>query len=199
MKQNTKIFIGLALPIVVVLIVLGSVLIPKLFFNPVYDFVYGVGGQCDNNVCSISSYYDRQSGWYPYKVVDGKIVKDTHFPTVTTYEYINDKSVPIKKPVEVSKYPELYIYHVATDTFARLSEAEIAQLKVSNGGSAPDGTVVTNNERYNRGIVGEILGGGYSSEGLYLKNGSYTKKIIVKNGGDSYYSRDFNFLGWVTK
>ena len=94
--------------------------------------------------------------------------------------------------------PQLYRYFVSTDAFQKISFDDAQKLDLTDAGSAPDGTVITNGT-YRGGLFNEILGGGGSSYGLYLKNGSFTKKIIVQNGGQSdyYYNSNFKLIGWV--
>lgn len=202
MKQNTKIIIGIALPVVVILVVLGSVLWPKLSFTPKYDFAYAMGGVCEEGYCG-STYYGIKNNWYPYKVVDGKIVKDTDLPTVNEYPKNAPSTpvTPITRPIKITTYPKIYIYRVANGTFTELSEAEIANLTISSTGSAADGTVVTDGDEGGRGLFGEILIGSFGGRGSarYLKNGAYSKKIITRNGDNNYYDGryDFHFLGWV--
>ena len=200
MKQNTKIFIGLALPVVVLLIVVGSVIFPRMFFTPKYDFVYGLGGTCANYNCNFPNTYGVTRDWYPYRIVDGKIIKDTDIPIVSVYDPV--KQVSTNQKLQISQYPDLYIYHVATGSFEKLTDANIAALSISNGGSAPDGTVVEgNSDSHSGGLISEVLvGGSRYSYNLYLKNKSYSQKITVRNGDSGYYSSgDFNFLGWVLK
>ena len=96
-------------------------------------------------------------------------------------------------------YPDIYKYSVKDDTFRQISFDEASGLGLLENGSAPDGTVIVNENGYNGGVFTEIFGGGRSDYGLFLRNGSSVKKIIVQNTGNQnyYYNSNFRLLGWI--
>src|SRR5574343_41801 len=188
MKKNIKLIIGLSLPILLIAIVLISVIAQKMMFKPQFDFVYTVDPYCNYNCLYYSSY-----PWNSYKVVDGKIVKETAIPK-TNPSNPSDKFEPL--------YPKIYKYSVKANTFSEISLEDAQKITLTDGGSAPDGTVVVGDDnRIGGGVLSEILVGGYNSYkySLYLKNGSISKKIFVRNGEqDNYYAiKDFHLIGWV--
>ncbi len=195
MKNNKKLIIGISLPLLVILFVIGAVVFPKLFFNPKYDFVYTIDPMCNDYNCRY--YYNVPNPIYPYNVTDGKISKAEKLSPIT----IPDPNDYQKKVTVEAIYPKLYIYHVDKESFEEISLEQAQKLNLTNGGSDPDGTVVTNANNGSRGIVGEVLGGGsyYNRYDLYLKNGSFSKKITIENGGrqDYYYNSNFRLIGWV--
>lgn len=192
MKKNIKLIIGLSLPILVIVIVLVLVIVQKMMFKPQFDFIYTIDPYCINYNCG---YYNNFS-WNAYKVVDGKIFKETVLPKANPNypNYPNDKFEP--------QYPKIYKYSVKTNTFSEISLEDAQKITLTDGGSAPDGTVVVGDDnRISGGLFSEIFIGGYNSYryAMYIKNGSLSKKIIVRNGNqDNYYgNRDFHLIGWV--
>ncbi len=195
MKNNTKLIIGISLPVLVIIFVIGAVLLPKLFFNPKYDFIYSVDQYCANYDCRFPS-INGYGAWSAYKVESGRISKESKLPVQRIFDS-NSNSYQ-EKPVE-PVYPKLYRYIATTGSFNEISLEDAQRLVLTDSGSAPDGTVVVNESRGGSGFVGEILGGGGRDYGLYMKNGSFSKKIIVQNGvsTDYYYNSNFHLLGWV--
>ncbi len=189
MNEKTKLVIGISLPLIIILIVVALSVVPKFFFNPKYDFVYTVGSSCGEYY-----YYCNNYGapWSSYKIVDGKITKETELPKFPDGPKEN-------KPTLV--YPTIYYFDVTKGTFKEISFEEARKLNLING-TAPDGTIVTSGyDNNNGGVFGMMFGGGgYSTRnGLYLRNGRASEKIVVQNGtqNDYYYNSNFHLVGWV--
>lgn len=194
MNKNIKLILAISLPFLIILFLVGSVLLPKLFFKPNYDFLYTVDPYCLDNDCRYGYYGYKYSNWNPYKVIDGVLTREDVLPTYTQQDMNGIKLTLTIKAV----YPKIYRYSVAKDSFNEISLAEAQKIPLIGAGSDPDGTVVINDQR-SAGIIGEVLGGNSSHGGMYLKNGSFSKKIIVENGGQNnyYYNSNFRLLGWV--
>lgn len=191
MQNKTKLLIGILLPVLVILFVVISVVVPKAFFHPKYDFLYTVDPYCTNYDCRYPGY--GYSAWAPYKIVNGKLIKETSTPT-----YIIPTPPGEQKTGIQVVYPKIYRYSVTADAFSEVSLDDAQNVTLTDSGSAPDGTVIVNESR-GGGLVDDILGGGRNNSELYLKNGSLSKKIIVQNAGqpDYYYSGNFHLIGWV--
>ncbi len=199
MQKNIKLIIGLSLPILVIIFIIGSVVVQKMIFKPQYDFLYTVDSYCVNSDCR---FYYNYNTWNAYKIVDGKIAKETIFPKVDSYYERSYPDQPINK--FEPQYPKIYRYSVKNDSFSEISFDEVQKITLTDSGSAPDGTVVVTDSgnRGGGGLITEVfVGGGYSYRyGLYMKNGSSSKKIIVQNGAqDNYYggNNNFHLIGWV--
>lgn len=198
MQNKTKIIIAVALPVLILLFVVGSVLLPRLFFTPKYDFIYTLESGC-NYYCN---------GWTPYSVKNDA-TNTSLFGTLQKNplpEVVEPGPTGTVNPPAVAKganphYPPLYLYQAATNTFRKISFEEAQTLgKLIGDGSAPDGSVVSGGYR-SRGLFGEIFGGGYSNyQNLYLRNGTWSKEITVRNTAtpDYYYdASNFRLISWV--
>jgi hypothetical protein len=192
-KNNLRLIIGISLPILVVLIVIISVLWSKISFTPKYDFLYTVDSACGTyySDCNYAPYPYGSIKWDPYSISSGKIIKNA-IPKLDA-----PAGTPTIDPNLKFIYPAIYRYSVSNDTFKQISFEEALSLSLLEPGSAPDGTVIVN-EGYNNGVFSDLFGGGRSSSGLYLRNGSSVKNIIVQNTGSNYYyNSNFRLLGWI--
>jgi hypothetical protein len=195
MNNKTRIIVGISLPIIVVIVVVIAAVWPRLFFHPKYDFLYTVDSPCGSYYSDCSYPYRYGDGffrWAPYKIVDGKLAKES-IPNLT-----NVAIEQVAKDNFKFAYPPIYRYSVDTNTFKQLSFDEASQISLLEPGSAPDGTTIINGG-YNENLIGAIFGGRSNGQGLYLKNGSFSKQIIVQNASQPYYSYNasFRILGWV--
>ncbi|MEK7644827.1 MAG: hypothetical protein AAB391_00685 [Patescibacteria group bacterium] len=188
MNNQTKIVIAGALPVLILLFIIGSVLLPRLFFTPKYDFIYTIESGC-NYYCN---------GWVPYSLADA---------SPNTFGVLKKNPLPTP-PVDVKTadphYPKLYLYQAASDTFSEISFERANSLgKLTGDGSAPDGTSVSNNYGGHGGLFGELFGGGYryNYNSLYLKNGTWNKEITIRNSAspNTYYdyANGFRLISWV--
>ncbi len=198
MKNNTKLILGISLPFLVILFVIGFAVFPKLFFDPKYDFVYIIDSYCKNTNYN-NCYGGDYNSWSAYKVVNGKIEKETSTAFGNVYNSV--KGAYDKVAIDVI-YPTLYRYNVTNDSFTEISFKQAQELNLTGSGSSPDGTVISSDRRGGGGLIGEVLigGGDYNRYGLYMKNGSFSKKITIQNGvqQDYYYSlNNFRLIGWV--
>lgn len=193
MKNNTKLIIGVSLPLLVILFVISLIVFPKMFFNPKHDFVYTTDQTFTGSEYNFPRYSDARN-WKPYEITDGKI-NEIKKPEIT----MTDPQNPAKTIFLELNYPKLYVYHVNKNSFEEISLEQAQKLNLTNGGSDPDGTIVTSGGQGNRGLFVDMMGGNSYYYGLYMKNGSFTKKITIQNGGqpDYYYNSNFSLIGWV--
>lgn len=185
MNNQTKIVIAGALPVLILLFIIGSVLLPRLFFTPKYDFIYTVESGC--------TYYCNS--WVPYSF------------SPANFGALMKNPLPVP-PADMKAadpyYPKLYLYQAATDSFSEISLERANSLgRLTGDGSAPDGTTVSNSYGGHGGLFGEIFGGGYryNYNSLYLKNGTWNKEITIRNSAspNAYYdyANGFRLVSWV--
>ena len=186
MQNRTKIIIAVSLPLLILIFVIGSVLLPRLFFAPQYDFLYTTEAGCNQ--------YPYCNEWAPYRVTEVGLEKS---PLPTQKNDSTGMNTDIKW---AAHYPTIYLYHSKTDSFNEISFVEAAKLDFAGNGSAPDGTIISSGYR-SRGLFGEIFGGSsYNNTNLYLKNGAWTKAIEVGNSsGNNYYDAQYGFklISWI--
>ncbi len=197
MQNKTKIIIAVALPVLILLFVVGSVLVPRLFFTPKYDFLYTIESGC-NYYCN---------NWTPYSVRTGDKDSSTFgtleknpLPEMVDPGPTGTVNAPAVPKGANPHYPILYLYQAATDTFRKVDFEEAKTLgRLIGDGSAPDGTVVLGSGYRSRGLFGELFGGGsYNYNGLYLKNGTWSKLITVQNSNNYYdYTNSFKLVSWI--
>ncbi len=200
MQNKTKIIIAVALPVLILLFVVGSVLLPRLFFTPQYDFIYTLESGC--------GYACNGNGWLPYSVTTAGTGTLGSLQKNPLPEIASPGADGMIQPPAVPKganphYPKLYLYQARTNSFSEISFEKANSLgRLTGDGSAPDGTVVSNGYGYGgRGLFGELFGGGYYNyDKLYLKNGAWSKEITIQNSAspDRYYDYNgFRLISWV--
>lgn len=172
LKKNITLVLGLALPVLMIIFVAGSIYLPTLFAKaPQYDFVYESG---DNSY----------SGYQKYTIEsDGTILTNDAMSPI-------DKTVP--QPAGLMG-PKLYLYDVAGNVSRELSPTEIGTIHLNTNMQSPDGFTVINGS--NGG--GFPFGSNYDYNSHYLSGHNISIKLNTSVPADNYYSYSFRFLGWV--
>ncbi len=189
--MNTKslpLYIGLGIPVLMVLIIAGIAFIPGWFApKPQYSFVYLAGGEGGG----YSSYSPQ------YQVRDGKIVM---FPPTAT----PSPNMPV-----INQPPlKLYLYDVIKNEAREITLGEAQLLTIDDRNEAPDGYQYTYSYGGGGGMM-ELMYDGVSrfngEARKYYLSGHNTKfeiKLIVPAATSSYsyygYGNSPRFLGWVT-
>lgn len=167
-KKNISLIIGIAIPIVMILLTAVSIYLPSFFAPaPQFDFLYFVGGN-----------YGRIS---EYGVENGVLVK---------YEvkYSQDYT-----PEAV----RLFIHDVSRNTDQEVSFEEAQKLKLSARVMSPDGyKVVYGGREY--GFFRIFFSGGHNYNNMYLKGHNTSRKLeFEQSGSGRYYYHSRSFLGWI--
>ncbi len=182
MKKNISLIIGLAIPIVLVVVIALVVYIPQMLLKPAQDFLYVVGQ---------NKYYYSYGDFY--SVINGKLEKKfVPFPSPKT---------PEEKILYQEKYPivRLFVYNSKDGTSREVVYEEASSFNLSTLSQSSDGfTFAGNGGYYNNGIF-EIFGSSREPNKFYLKKGNLTKKIELSVGSyDSYYgASQVEFLSWI--
>ncbi len=167
--KNFPLIIGIAVPVVFIIIMMAIVYLPKLSINPEHNFIYTV-----NNA------YNQYRN--SYRVENGSIVIYAN-PISTYSSYKGD-------------YPELYIYDIEKNTSKMISQSEASKLGLEPGPSSPDGYNV-GYSRGSYGLI-DIFGGGQSDSGFYIEKDGARKKLSgLGIGQSSYYYSNIEVIGWI--
>ncbi|MEX1027565.1 MAG: hypothetical protein WD049_06095 [Candidatus Paceibacterota bacterium] len=169
LKENVALVIVLALPVLLILGILVSIYVPRLFApEPQYDFLYGVRSDLPHTLCTIE-----------YAVEGGGLVETLR----------SDRCDEGQDPTASRT---LYRYRVGDFSSERVSVEE-ARLLTLDPHTAPDGYRVTR-EYGHRGIF-EVFGSRSGSEWYLVRDG--VRRSIELASSDRYYSSDVVFYGWI--
>lgn len=171
--KNLPIIIGIALPILFIVIISAVVFVPSLFVKPQHNFIY----------TQENSYnYYNQGYKNTYKIEN---------------EHITLQQMPVReKETYVGDMPTIYLYDVKLNTSHEISLDEAKNLSLDAGPSSPDGYAV-NYKTSHEGIFG-LFGSSSNNNGYYVTKGNGSKKLdALANSGYNYYSGAFKLIGWV--
>lgn len=180
MRKNITLIIAIALPLLMVLFIIGSVYIPRMFVNPQYSFVYSTDGY----------YYNSYEIRVQYSVTDGKLTEKA-LPSRLDY---NGKPILENRP-EV----KFFFYDIVKDSAREISFEEAQKFTLNPESRSPDGYILDTS--YGNDGIFELFGSRSSNNGWYISKGMGSKKLTMMTSyGNNYYSYDqFRFLGWVIK
>ena len=174
MQKNISLWIGLAIPVLMIVFVAAAIYLPRIFAeSPQYDFVYMLNG------------YSQPYGYgYDYAVRNGTL---TRTPIVLPPEALASKP-------EVIPESQFFVYDAQADTTKEISFDDAVKLKLDSSYESPDGFQVQQGNY--SGEFFPFFGGGYN-DGIYLEGGGVSRKINVNVARDPYRYQNFQFLGWV--
>lgn len=176
-RKNLPLYIALAVPVAMILLVAAFIYLPGVGASPKYNFVYMTG----NN-----SYYGY--GLQQYQVNGGRLVKNPPPPLQNSQPY--NYAPPIPDSAQV----RFYVYDVGKNSAEEVSFDQAAALKLDSSNTSPDNYVI---QRGNGG--GDFLFGGVSGDynSWFIKGHNRSKKLNLKLTGGTDYYYNFQFLGWV--
>ncbi len=172
--KNLPLIIGIALPIIFILIISVIIFTPSLSIKPSHNFIYTTENQY---------YYGYDQGYKNmYKIENGRVALEPLPVRPTPYVYKGDM-------------PTLYIYDVRTDSSHQISFSEAQSLSLDPGPSSPDGYTVS--YQYGHDGIFELFGSNNDNNGYFVSKGNGKKKLsgltsdIYRNQGN------FKFIGWI--
>lgn len=175
-EHNWPLYIGVALPIVFILIILGVLYMPSLFLKPQYDFLYVTGS--------------RYAPTYTVTAEGALIEVDTANSNYPMYAENN--------PYERQR---LYVYDVSEERSQEISYADAVTFVLNRSIESSDGFVVEHDRHYGGGLFAELAGGGSRTDyQLILRKGSVSKRMnepALYGSANFYYDRNFTFLAWI--
>lgn len=176
MNKNLSLYIGIAIPILMIIGVAASIYAPRWFSeSPRYGFLYL-----------------ESEEFAPY---DGKL-----FYSVRDGHLIEEKGEVVKIPGD--PYPvryragKLFRYDIRTQKSTEISLEEAKNLSLIQGQRSPDGFEVICSHN-NRGNFFPFFDGGYSDcSRRYLVNDiGYSEEVYISASARNYYN--FELIGWI--
>lgn len=188
-KENLVLVIGLALPVLLIVLFFAATVIPKMYSTPPqYDMLFTV------------LKYDYAG--YPDYIIDFS-VKDNKL--VGRVKKNDDKKM-------INHSYHLMVYNIKTESMREI-EIDLSQtalmkaddvvldetknLKIDASHISPDGYIMENQRYSNNGLIGGLFGVGGGNTGYRLKKGSASYKINTLQ--NNYYYDQLHFIGWVIK
>jgi hypothetical protein len=195
LKKNLALVVGLAIPVVMVLIIALVIYIPRWFTEPPrVDFIYAVGEGVYYPQSAAYAYPSTPYGYYPakgvwpkyfYQVVDGKLVrKEAGLPP---QEYTGMPVTDVE--------PKFYLYHVAAHTSVPISFEDTQKYTLDTSTRSPDGWEIAGPSG-GGGIFPFFYEGSYDYNAKYLKKGSTAIKLNLNLPREFYGD---TFLAWVVQ
>lgn len=173
MKKNISLIIGLAIPILMILFVAGSIYLPGLFIKPEFDFLYVTGS-------GYTSTYGEQ-----YTVANGTLIQNK-----------------VNPPKDQDYYPplrpeKLFIYDADKNESLEVSFEEAKLFNLDVNAVSKDGFEIVRGG-YDDGIFPLFFGGHSNYNARYLKGHGVSKKLNIPGmKAYDYYDYNFRFLGWI--
>lgn len=183
MNKNLPLIIGLALPIIFIIVISAFLFIPSANLHPAYNFIY-----TNDNYGYYNNVYKNS-----LKVVNNKLVAESLLdsllePAATNYPgYV--------APAPKGEYPPIYSYDTKTESSHQISFEEAQKLTLDPGPSSPDGYTVKY-EYGNDGIF-ELFGSNSNQSGYFISKGAGKKKLNGMDTNNRYNSGYFQLVGWV--
>lgn len=183
-KASTiSLIVGLAIPVIMVILIALAVLLPGRNINPTTDFVYAVG--------SYPTYTTREGDTltqHDLAIIEGRL---TH--TLHTYKAANNYP---PYSYERESVPRLFIHNTKEDTNKEISIDEALNFLLSTETKSPDGFSVSFGRRSYGVFPFFFDGGSDNNEHAYLSNKTASKEITLTSGASKdIYS--FQLVGWV--
>lgn len=171
--KNIPLLVGIALPIIFILIISVVIFGPSLFIKPQYNFLYSTD----------DSYY-RYNEAYSNKYE----VKDNH---------LSLSPLPVNTGVIYKdNNPPLFLYDVKNDSTHQIDFDTAKNFTLDPGPSSPDGYSII--YKYNHEGLFELFGNSNNQDGYVVSKGNGSKALRgLSSDGYNYYSGNFKFIGWV--
>lgn len=170
MDRNEKIplVIGLSIPVMMILFIASSIYLPRIFNSSQPRYDF---------VFSTGIYFGRES----FVVRHKKIIKVTN---------------PAPSPYQPYVEPSLLLYDMTANKATPISYEQAQILMLTDERISPDGFEIAYGTGES-GILPLLFLGSYDRGSVYLKRGSFSRKLNI----DIKYSYlgNFNFLGWVKR
>lgn len=195
--QRTLVIIGILLPVLLVLFMVGVVIVPRFLSKPTVNFVYATGlhqgysGEAAYRDLPVSPGATVRTREY-YIVRDGRLVRETRETPLGRLEAYP----PLTDRTEV----RLYLHDVRTNTSRPLTLEEATRVRLDDSAESSDGFRLT----YHHGDSGGaiifpfvFLDGGRGEGGWAVVGHGARHRMKLKDPSPNRYDRNVIFLGWV--
>lgn len=171
-NQNFTLWIALAIPFVVILIVAGIIYWPRTITPPQHNFLYALR--------------DYEDG-FNYVVKEGKLEREQiSFP--------GGKDVPRPITPASSGQTRFFVHSVTTNESREVSFTEAQAMSLNSDLTAPDGYELVRGGQGGGVFPFFFAEGDYESR--YLAKGNATIQMSIKKPSDTNY-QPFEFIGWI--
>lgn len=185
-KASTiSLIVGLAIPVVMVILIALAVLLPGKSLNPTTDFVYVIG--------SYPTYTTREGNTITQHEI---IVRDGTIEDAAQI-YETDAIYP-PYPYEKESIPRFFIHNTLENSNKEISIEEAKKLRILPEQTSPDGFTVSFG-RQSYGVFPFFYNEGNSdTQRAYLSDKKASKEIqLISDTSANIYS--FQLVGWVLK
>ena len=184
-KENLVLVIGLALPLMLIVLFFVATVIPKMNSTPPqYEVLFSMQDYSGQN---------KQDYIVDFKVKDKQLMIKTKKADDKNYSYNRKKLMAYDAKTEVMR--EISIDSTDFTDGAEIVLEETKNMTIDTTMVAPDGYLMENQSYSNNGLIGGLFGGGGRNNGYRLKKGSVGYKInSVQN---NYNYNQLSFIGWV--
>jgi hypothetical protein len=188
-KENLVLVIGLALPVLLIVLFFVATVIPKMNSTPPqYEVLFSVP---DYNYQSKPDYI------IDFKVKNNQLMIKVKKADDKDNYYQNKKLMAYDAKTEVMREISIDNSKFSNDTELLLEETK--NMTLSADMLAPDGYRLENQHNNNNGLIGGLFGGGGRNSGYRLKKGNVGYKINAQQNSNYYYYDQLHFIGWVIK
>ncbi len=189
LSPKASLFIGLAIPVILVALIAAAVLLPGSSIEPKTDFLYAVG--------RYPTYVAYQEGSsvpveHRFSVVNGKLTEIT-----TQYPEAYRALQRIPTPSDLDTPPRFFIHHAETDTNTEISIEQAKELTLSTETESPEGLTVTFGSR-SYGVFPFYSGSDDNRQRAYVSSGKASKRISLVSDISINYE-PFQMVGWVLR
>lgn len=187
-KENLVLVIGLALPVLLIVLFFAATVIPKSFGTPPqYEMLF------------TTVKYDYQNK--PDYMLDFNVKNNQLMVKAKKNEDKNNYGSNLKKLMAYDGKTET-VREISIDTSKftdgmELVLEETKSLTIDTSAVSPDGYTLEGPNYGGSGLVSGLFGGGYRNSGFRLKKGSVGYK--VPNQQADYYYNQLQFVGWIIK
>jgi len=187
LKKNGIIILAFALPIALIFSVAAYSYFPSLFLKTEYNFVYAT---CDP---ANDYYYRYDCDKYLQKLysVNNNVIK------INDINPLQDSDNDGVKDIDENYVTRLFFHDTSLNESKEITFEETLKLNLRNTITSPDGVAIES--KWDRGGDFFLFFNGSSRYGHYLTKGSKSRKLNLINDDNSYYRRNFKFIGWVNE
>lgn len=168
-KKNLTLFIGILVPVLMIIFVAASIYLPGIFVQPKYNFLYISGND---------SYFYSQ---FQYIVENEQLIK-------------SQNKLPEEQIYYQKEVIKIYYYDVNKNESREINFEEAQKFKIDSNNISPDGFEVVNGTQGGGFFpIFYYSNGDYNN--LYLKGHNVSKKLNLILNGARY--DNFRFIGWI--
>jgi hypothetical protein len=186
-KENLVLVIGLALPVLLIVLFFVATVIPKRNGTPPqYEVLFSVQDYSGQN---------NKDYLIDFKVKDKQLMIKTKKADDKNYSYNSKKLMAYNAKTEIMR--EITIDDSKFSDGGEMLLEETKSMTIDTAMLAPDGYMLENQGYSGTGLVGGLFGGSGRNTGYRLKKGSVGYKINTLQ--NNYYYDQLHFIGWVIK